>query len=169
MLSFLLSNKYLAIAKWIAIAGLVVFVFHEWDKIQGYDQIKKEKEQAIADHNAYIATRAKQDAITAKVSTDYENAIQDLTGQLDAARSAVPVIRVCRSVPKSSATSSAPSESNGASKDGSSGPHEELVETVSTDEPLNIAGEAAKCGERLNALQKWVTDQYSLAKPAGSP
>ena len=40
MLSFLLSNKYLAIAKWIGIAIAVWYIFHTWDKAQNYDSVK---------------------------------------------------------------------------------------------------------------------------------
>ena len=44
MLSFLLSNKYLAIAKWIGIAIAVWYIFHTWDKAQNYDSVKTQLE-----------------------------------------------------------------------------------------------------------------------------
>lgn len=46
MLTFLLSNKYLAIAKWIGIAIAVWYIFHTWDKAQNYD---KEHKQLLAE------------------------------------------------------------------------------------------------------------------------
>lgn len=46
MFGFLLGNKYLAIAKWIAIAGAVWYIFHTWDKAQNYD---KEHAQLLAE------------------------------------------------------------------------------------------------------------------------
>ncbi len=165
MFGFLLGNKYLAIAKWIAIAGCVWYIFHTWDKAQGYDAMKADRDKVVTDHNAYIATRAAQDSITAKVSTDYENAVTDLTNQLNNSRNSVPVIRVCHKPLQASASnSSAASGPNATSKDGPSGSNEEVVTTISTDEPIKIAGEAQKCGEQLNHLEDWIRKQSTIIK-----
>lgn len=115
----------------------------------------------IAAHNAYIATRAAQDQITTKASTDYENAVTDLRDQLIAARELNGHVRVCKpALQSSTASSSATSRPNEASPNG---PAPEVEQVVSTGELYQIAGEAVECGERLNHLQDWVKQQLAVS------
>ena len=66
-------------------------------------------------------------------------------------------------VPAAGIASTASSGSNEASKDGSSGPVEQVAGPNISDELFQIAGEAAECGQRLNHLQDWVNGQLAVS------
>jgi hypothetical protein len=105
--------SYFRIGAYVVIAIIIGYLIYQYRTGQEAKHqvsvITAERDKAIADHNAYIAIRAAQDSITAKVSTDYENAITDLVGQLNAARDANNHIRLCHTMPKANAPSTATS------------------------------------------------------------
>ena len=127
--------------------------------------ITAERDKAINEHNAYVAVTTKQDSITKQTSTDYENAVQDLVGQLTTARAVHPDVRVCHNaaVPASNPTSPATSGPDEASKDGPSAAPDQVAGPNISDGLYEIAGEAAECGERLNHLQDWVKQQLAVS------
>ena len=160
----MLGLNWLKIALYGGSALLVIgmlWTINSWRVDSNHlETVTAERDKVVSDHNAYIATRAAQDSITAKVSTDYENAITDLVGQLEHARGTVPSISVHHCASQNTVTTTA-SRPDATAQDGSDRPHDEVV-TVSTDEPLNIASEAATCGKRLNSLQDWIRQQAAL-------
>lgn len=158
-ISYLRLGIYFVVA---CIMGYLIYQYRTGQEAKAQVAVvTKQRDDAIAGHDAYVATRAKQDAITTKASTDYENAVTDLRDQLIAARDANSHVRLCHSsVPQSSPTSTAASGPDAASKDG---PATEAEQVVSTGELYQIAGEAVECGERLNHLQDWVKQQLAVS------
>ena len=146
--------------------GYLIYQYHTGQEAKAeLATVKQSLIDEIAAHNAYIAIRAAQDKITTQTSTDYENAITDLVGQLNTARDTIPTVRVCHNMPSSSPTSAATSRPDAAVQDRPSATDDGVVEEISTDEPYKIAGEAAECGIRLNKLQDWVSQQIALQSP----
>ena len=156
-LSYIRIGAYAVIA---IIMGYLIYQYRTGQEAKAeLATVKQSLTDEIAAHNAYIATRAAQDSITAKVSTDYENAITDLVGQLNAARGSS--IRVCKPALQSSTSPSNPaSRPNEAIPNGSGA---EVEQMVSASELYEIAGEAVECGERLNHLQDWIRQQNQLS------
>ena len=81
-MGFLLGNKYLAIAKWIAIAAAVWYIFHTWDKAQGYDALKEQLTaetscaiRSVCSERSEKAANEKKQAVQAvKDAADKQNA-----------------------------------------------------------------------------------------------
>lgn len=158
--------SYIRIAAYAVIAIAMGYLIYQYRTGQAakaeVETLQKANQELIDYHNAYVKRRADQDAITEKVSHDYENAVTDLVGQLNAARDANSHIRVCHAVPQASPSSTAPSGPHDPSEDRPSGTTEQVV---STSELYEIAGEAAECGQRLNHLQDWIRSQAAIAAP----
>lgn len=86
MFGFLIGNKYLAIAKWIAIAGAVWYIFHTWDKAQNYDAVNaqlqaelkcQEKSQCAAtalEHEKDLADKVQQTKDAVQADNDRQEA-----------------------------------------------------------------------------------------------
>lgn len=155
--------SYIRVAAYAVIAIAMGYLIYQYRTGQAAKAevatLQKANQELIDYHNAYVKRRADQDAITEKVSHDYENAVTDLVGQLNAARDANSHIRVCKPAMPREAPSTAPSGPHDPGQDRPSGPTEQVV---STSELYEIAGEAAECGQRLNHLQEWIRQQAAL-------
>jgi len=79
MMGFLLNNPYLAIAKWIAIAGAVWYIVHTWDKAQNYDVVKAQLDSELT---CSVPSKCSVDTVTkANESIKAVQAAQDAAKQ----------------------------------------------------------------------------------------